>query len=220
MPPVISKAYKARSELMFALKTIRPGLAEEIEKSDALDHSELNRREEQLSRELVFLNRDCDRLLVNYDRTLSQPNDSASEAQSLNELDPRPNSAGTIADLVHNHIEEKLAKALLRRQEITAELQKIKEQRDTPLFVRMNVASELLKSGLDKYAAEVLLDLITSGFYGLEQLMSGDSDTVEFCLRRVSTIHGTTWLDRLIYTQPPAVANYMRLRELIKDSVC
>lgn len=218
--PAVSKAYKARSELIAALKAVQPALAAEIEQSDAIDHDKLNQTEEQLTRELVYLNRDCDRMLVKYDGVPQPPSRLSGDIILSNAPDASlsPDHSNT-AVVSYNYIGEKLAKALLRRQAITAELQQIREQRDAPLFVRMNAASELLKSGLDQYAAEVLLDLISSGFYGLEQLISGDSDTVEFCLRRIATIHGTAWLDRLIISRPPAVANYTRLRELIKDSI-
>ena len=218
--PVLSKAYKARAELMVALRKVRPALAAGIEKSDAVDHEELNRQVERLTRELVFLNRDCDRLLVDYDASLR----SSSVNNKVTDMGPPeayrwPNSdcKGIVTQA---HVEEALAKAMNRRNEIASELQQIKELRDAPLFVRLHAASDLIKTGFDQYAAEVLLDLISSGFYGLELLMSGDNDTVEFCLRRISTLHGTGWLDRLIHSQPPAVANYMRLRELMKDSIC
>lgn len=219
--PVLSKAYKARAELMATLRKVRPTLAARIEKSDDVDHEELNRRVERLTRELVFLNRDCDRLLVDYDASL-RPSSGANN--KVTDMGPPeayrwPNSDCN-GPVTHTHVEEALAKAMNRRTEIASELQQIKELRDAPLFVRLHAASDLIKTGLDQYAAEVLLDLISSGFYGLELLMSGDNDTVEFCLRRISSLHGTGWLDRLIHSQPPAVANYMRLRELMKDSIC
>jgi hypothetical protein len=210
MPAALSKAYKARSELLANLKTIQPNIAAEIEKSDDINHAELNRTEEKLSRELIYVNRDCDRLSVKVDAELR-----GSEATTS---DMHTDKVHNI-DSFHNHLAEQLARAFQRRQEITTELNHIRERRDAPLIARMNAASELLKNGLDSYAAEVLLDLISSGFYGLELLISGDNDTVEICLRRIATVHGTAWLARLVASRPPAAANYLRLHELMQDFV-
>lgn len=211
----LSKAYKARSELLANLRNIQPTIATEIEKSDAINHEELNRAEEKLSRELADLDRYCDRLLIKFDVRVNTSSDPISESQF------RWSDANGIdrTAVINSYIEDKLANAIQRRQEIIAALQQIRERRDAPLFVRMNAASELLRCGLDSYAADVLLDLISSGFYGLEQLISGDSDKVEFCLRQIESTHGTVWLDHLITSQPPGVANYMRLRDLLKESI-
>src|SRR5579883_3320447 len=120
-----SKAFKARSELLANLKTIQPALANEIENSDAINHDQLNRRETLLSRELQFLNRDCDRLLTEYHMVLPSSRD------------PSSNLADNLADF-QTRIDELLAKGLKRREEIALELAKIKEQREAPMLARLN----------------------------------------------------------------------------------
>jgi hypothetical protein len=184
-----TRAKAAHAQVINMLREVRPVMAKKIEESDAIDRHELNRKAQCLSEELLSLNRQCDQLLVQH---------ISSSARAI--------------------LEEKLQQASGRRYEITCELQKIKDQRDHPLFVRMDCASELIKSGLNSCAAEVLLDLICSGFFGLEQVISGEDDSVEFCLRHLSILHGLSWLNRLIESQPPEVASYIRLKQAIRES--
>jgi hypothetical protein len=195
---------KARADLLGAIRSVLPHLAEAIEQSDAIDLHELNARAAALAHEMLSINRECDRLLRNPDETAIPAGDGAATISS------------TTVHFVS--LEERLEEAIHRRGEISDELQKIKEQRDAPLFVRMNCVSKLIKAGFDRYAAELMLDLICSGFYGLEQLMSSESDSVEFCLRRLAALHGTAWLNKLIKSQPEEVASYKRLLAVLKES--
>jgi hypothetical protein len=225
------EASKKRAELLNAIKGVRSGLAREIEESDAIDHEYLNRRSAALTQELISLNRECDRILREYAEALpdvAETGTSANVQVHINQIDhiddetlPPPQAGDH-----HKHssrataakLNERLELAMNRRQEIASEIQEIKDQRDAPLFVRMHGASKLIKGGFDRLAAGLLLDLICSGFYGLEQVMSSEGDTVEFCLRRVSALHGTAWLERLIETHPKEVESYKRLQEVLKES--
>jgi hypothetical protein len=208
--------------MMKILKQVRPAFARDIEAADRADQHELNDRGKALRTNLSAVNQEWEVAIKHYNEALCR----LSEIPSAEERFAALRQAQTCAEFerarkIHElrsfapeiaDLEEKLDDVMKRCSEIAAQLQRIQEQKDAPLFARMMCAADLIRWGMHTLAAEVLLDLMRISANLNASGGERERTRGEWFLRKIASAHYFKWLDTVIETNPAEAPSYRKLR--------